>query len=56
MKQVNATGAVGKFKRTEVLLDNQVDVSVMHPSLLREIGPAEVNVHINGVCRHLCLW
>ncbi len=49
---MNATGMVGKFKRTEVLLDNQVDVSVMHPSLLREIGPAEETVRINGVGSH----
>jgi hypothetical protein len=34
VKKVNATGMVGKFKRMEVLLDNQADVSVMHPSLL----------------------
>ncbi len=29
--QVHATGLVGKFKRSEVLLDNQADVSVIHP-------------------------
>ncbi len=51
-KVVNATGMVGKFKRTEVLLDNQADVSVIHPSLLREIGPAEETVRINGVGGH----
>jgi hypothetical protein len=47
--QVHATGMVGKFKRQEVLLDNQADVSVIHPSLLREIEPAESAVNINGV-------
>jgi hypothetical protein len=40
---------VGKFKRNEVLLDNQVDVSVLHHSLLREIGPADSPVNINGI-------
>jgi hypothetical protein len=30
-------------------LDNQADVSVIHPSLLREIEPAESPVNINGV-------
>ncbi len=49
---MNATGMVGKFKRTEVFLDNQADVSVMHLSLLREIGPAEEKVHINEVGGH----
>ncbi len=49
---MNATRMVGKFKRTEVLLDNQADVSVVHPSLLREIGPAEENIHNNGVGSH----
>lgn len=52
VKKVNATGMLVKFKRTEVLLDNQADVSVMHPFLLREIGPAEENISINGVGSH----
>ncbi len=47
--QVHATGMVGKFKRHEVLLDNQADVSIIHPSLLREIEPAESSVNISGV-------
>ncbi len=51
-KVVNATGMVGKLKRTEVLLDNQADFSVMHPSLLGEIGPAEETIRINGVGGH----
>jgi hypothetical protein len=46
--QVHATGMVGKFKRHEVLLDNQADVSIIHPSLLREIEPAESSFNING--------
>ncbi len=52
VKQVNATGMVGKFKRTEVLLDNQADVSVMHPSLLKANEPAEETICINGVGGH----
>ncbi len=52
VKQVNATGMVGKFKRAEVLLDNQADVNVMHLSLLREIEPAEETICINGVGGH----
>jgi hypothetical protein len=46
---VHATGMVGKFKRSEMLLDNQVDISVIHPSLLREIEQSESPVNINGV-------
>jgi hypothetical protein len=43
---------VGKFKRTEVLLDNQADVRVIHQTLLREVEPAEEDVRINGVGGH----
>ncbi len=52
VKQVNATRMVSKFKRTEVLLDNQADVSVMHPSRLREIGPPEDNILISDIGSH----
>jgi hypothetical protein len=47
--QVNATGMTGKFKTTELLLDNQADVSIVHPSLLQELQQAEKEVNINGV-------
>jgi hypothetical protein len=40
--------AMHKFKRTKVLLDNQVDVSVIHPDLLRDLQLAEKTVRING--------
>lgn len=32
--QVHATGMIGKFKQNKVSLDNQVDISVIHSSLL----------------------
>jgi hypothetical protein len=38
-----------KFKSTEILLDNQLDVSILHPSTLCNIQPATSKVNINGV-------
>jgi hypothetical protein len=35
-----------------VFFDNQVDVSIIHPTLLREIELAGEDVHINGVGGH----
>ncbi len=40
--------AQSKFKRTEVLLDNQADVSVVHPDLLGDLCKAEKTVRINS--------
>ncbi len=47
-KQVNAIGYSGFFE-TEVLIDNQADISIMQPGLLCAFKPAENKVHINGV-------
>ncbi len=47
--RVHAIRMVGMFKRNEVLLDNQADVSIIHTSLLREIELTESPVNINGV-------
>jgi hypothetical protein len=47
-KQVNAIGYSG-FRETEVLLDNQADISIMKPGLLRAFKPAEKTVRVNGV-------
>ena len=41
-----------RIGRTEVLLDNAVDVSIVHPSLLRNIMPAAKEIKINGVRGH----
>jgi hypothetical protein len=49
--QVNAVSET-RFARTEVVLDNAADVSVVHPSLLRNIVEAEREVKINGVGGH----
>ncbi len=47
-KQVNTIG-YSIFRETEVLLDNQVDISIIKPGLLRAFKPAEKKVHVNGV-------
>jgi hypothetical protein len=47
-KQVNAIGYSG-FRETEILLDNQADISIMRPGLLRAFKPAEKTVRVNGV-------
>ena len=41
-----------RFERTEVLLDNAADISIIHPSLLRNIMPTEKEIKINGVGGH----
>jgi hypothetical protein len=47
-KQVNAIGYSG-FRDTEVLLDNQADISIMRPELLRALQPTEKKIQVNGV-------
>jgi hypothetical protein len=37
------------LKTTDVLLDNQVDISVVHPSLLTGVRPAKQKNKISGV-------
>jgi hypothetical protein len=46
--QVNAVGMSG-FSSTEVLLDNQADISIMRPELLRQLRPTNGMVRVNGV-------
>jgi len=46
--QVNAMGMSG-FSSTEVLLDNQADISIMRPELLRQLRPTNGTVRVNGV-------
>ena len=41
-----------RFSRNEVVLDNAADVSVVHPSLLRNLMPLEKSIRINGVGGH----
>ena len=49
--QVNSVSD-NRFGKTEVLIDNAVDVSMVHPSLQRNIMPAEKAIKINGVGGH----
>jgi hypothetical protein len=46
--QVNAAGVEG-FGPTKVLLDNQADISIMKPDLLRMLEQAEKPIRVNGV-------
>jgi hypothetical protein len=46
--QVNAVGMNG-FLGTEVLLDNQADISIMRPELLRQLRPIDETVRVNDV-------
>ena len=46
--QVNAVGMSG-FSGMEVLLDNQADISIMRPELLRQLRPTNGTVRVNGV-------
>jgi hypothetical protein len=46
--QVNAVGTTG-LEKGDVLLDNQANVSIMHPSLLSAIKRADAEICVNGV-------
>jgi hypothetical protein len=46
--QVNAVGTTG-LEKGDVLLDNQANVSIMHPSLLSAIKRADAEIRVNGV-------
>jgi len=48
--QINVIGAKG-LSQTDVLLDNQDDISIIHPSLLHVIEPAKIEITVNGVSR-----
>jgi hypothetical protein len=43
---VNATKGISL---TQVLLDNQADISVMHPMMLSDVHPAERKIRVSGV-------
>jgi hypothetical protein len=38
-----------KFQDYDLLLDNQANISVIHPRLLRELIPADVPITVNGI-------
>ena len=41
-----------RFKPTEVLIENQADISIVYPKLLRNIMAAELEAKINGIGGH----
>jgi hypothetical protein len=46
--QINA-GSFSGFRSTEILLDNQADISIIQPELLRQVQPTSEVVRVNGV-------
>ncbi|MFN9981496.1 MAG: hypothetical protein ACK53Y_16345, partial [bacterium] len=49
---VNATKGISL---TQVLLDNQADISVMHPMMLSDVRPAKRKIRVSGVGRVLLI-
>jgi hypothetical protein len=45
----NAVHATKRLSLTKVLLDNQANISIIHPMLLEDIRPAPKKVKVNGV-------
>jgi hypothetical protein len=38
-----------KFRKYDILLDNQADVSIVHPHLLQDVLPAESPITVKGI-------
>jgi hypothetical protein len=45
----NAVNTMQKLEPTKVLLDNQADISILHPMLLKDVQPAERQIKVKGV-------
>jgi hypothetical protein len=45
----NAVNVTQQLRKTEVLLDNQADISIVHPMLLENVRPAEREIKVKGV-------
>jgi Zinc knuckle len=45
----NAVGKSDEIASTKVLLDNQADISILHPSLLSDVREAEAMIRVKGV-------
>ncbi len=45
----NAVHVTQGLKPTEVLLDNQANISIMHPMMLKNVRPAPKKIVIKGV-------
>jgi hypothetical protein len=48
-KNYNAVNKNNKIVEDEVLFDNQADISIIHPRLLRQVKESEDQVKVNGV-------
>jgi hypothetical protein len=45
----SAVNVMQKLTDTEILLDNQADISIIHPKLLENVPPVERNIKVKGV-------
>jgi hypothetical protein len=45
----NAVNVTQQLKTTEILLDNQANISIAHPVLLKNVHPSEREIKIKGV-------
>jgi hypothetical protein len=45
----NGVRAEHRFRNYDVLLDNQAEVSIIHPRLLRQIMPADQSITVRGI-------
>jgi hypothetical protein len=45
----SAVNVTQKLTCTEILLDNQADISIVHPQLLENVRPVERNIKVKGV-------
>jgi hypothetical protein len=45
----NAVGLETSLARKEVLLDNQADISIMHPSMLSDVREIDSKIRVKGV-------
>jgi Zinc knuckle len=46
---VNTAGTQNQINLTEALLDNQADISILHPSLLSDVRDSETKIRVKGI-------
>jgi hypothetical protein len=52
----NAVHVTQALRPTKVLLDNQVDISIIHPMLLIDVQQAQRRIRVKGVGGPQCIW
>jgi hypothetical protein len=48
---VNTTGTQNQINTTKLLLDNQANISILHPTLLSDVRDAETKIRVKGIGR-----